>query len=260
LTAAAVHIRLVDYDIGPLLDGWEYQPGQIIVRKFTGKDGREKLQLRVDVGILQMNADGRPDGKRPMGYSSLHEYYQARLYQYVAAHEGSDEGFSLNPEDCSRLQLEALQYHQRAFCLLQLEDYAGVIRDAERNRAVFEFVRKHGPPELASALLQFLPQQIMVLTRARGSLALEVEDYSEAIRLVEEGIAQIESFSRDQDRSDPAEESGEVLWLQAWLDEIHSKRPLSKREKLERALHEAVKVEDYEKAAKVRDQLRKLKE
>jgi hypothetical protein len=249
----------VNYDIGPLLDGWEYKPGQVVVRRFMGKDGREKVQLRLDVGILQMNTEGRPDGKRPMGYTSLLEYYQARLYQHVAANEGSDAGFHLNPEDCSRLQLEALQFHQRAFCLLELRDYAGVIRDAERNGTVFDFAVKHGPAELATGLTQFRPQQIMLLTRARAGLALEVEDYSEAIRFVEEGIEQIEGCAREQERQE-GRQFGELLWLQAWLEEIKVKRPISKREKLERALAQAVEVEDYEEAARVRDQLRDLKE
>lgn len=82
-------IRRMDFDIGPLLESWEYQPGQIVARKFVGKDGKEKIQLRVDVGILQMNADGRPDGKRPMGCASLYDHYQVRLRQYVARHEGT---------------------------------------------------------------------------------------------------------------------------------------------------------------------------
>jgi protein-arginine kinase activator protein McsA len=37
------------------------------------------------------------------------------------------------------------------------------------------------------------------------------------------------------------------------------KRPLTRRERLERALREAVRTEDYERAAKVRDELRGLK-
>ena len=52
------------------------------------------------------------------------DYYRARLHKYVAAHDGSDEGFKLKAEDCMKLQLEALQYHHRYICLLQLEDYA----------------------------------------------------------------------------------------------------------------------------------------
>ena len=86
----------MEFDISRLLDEWEYQPGQVVVRRFKGKDGKDKIQLRVDLGLLQMNAEGRPDGKRPFGHPSLLEYYQARLHKYVAAHDGSDEGFKLN--------------------------------------------------------------------------------------------------------------------------------------------------------------------
>jgi len=47
--------------------------------------------------------------------------------------------------------------------------------------------------------------------------------------------------------------------FQAYLDTVRAKRPLSRREKLERALNDAITSEDYEKAAQVRDQLRNLK-
>ena len=88
---AAVYIfAVMDFDISDLLSSWEFQPGQVLVRRFTGQDGREKLQLRVDLGLLQMNMDGRPDGKRPHGYDSLFDYYQAKLHKHVAEHDGSD--------------------------------------------------------------------------------------------------------------------------------------------------------------------------
>jgi hypothetical protein len=57
----------MSFDISPLLEQWDYQPGQLVVRKFLGRDGVEKIQLRVDLGLLQMNAQGRPDGKHPHG-------------------------------------------------------------------------------------------------------------------------------------------------------------------------------------------------
>src|SRR3989454_12702024 len=160
----------MNFDIGHLLDQWEYQPGQVSVRKFKGKDGVERIQLRVDLGLLQMNTEGRPDGKRPFGHNSLFEHYQAKLYKYVGAHEGSDEGFTLAAEDCAKLQLEAIQYHHRYICLLQLEDYPGVIRDAERNLAVFVFVAKNAEGgEVAWALKQFRPQLLMILARPPGA-------------------------------------------------------------------------------------------
>jgi hypothetical protein len=255
-----VHIRPMDFDISHLLEHWEYQPGQVVVRKFKAKDGQEKIQLRVDLGLLQMNAEGRPDGKRPFGYTSLLEYHQARLYKHVAGHEGSDEGFSLKPEECAKLQLEALQYHHRYICLLQLEDYAGVIRDAERNLAVFDFVEKHAESDdLAWSLRQFQPQLLMILTRARGAQALKSDDYTQAFRLIDEGLEQIRAFYREHANTEAAEQSNEILSLEDWLEEVRARRPLSQRERLERALNDAVNSENYEKAAQVRDELKNLK-
>src|ERR1700756_4568284 len=137
----------MNFDISHLLESWDYQPGQVVVRKFTGNDGLEKIQLRVDLGLLQMNAEGRPDGKRPLGHPSLFDHYQARLYRHLADNEGNDAGFILKAEDCARLQLEWLQYHHRYICLLQLEDYDAVVRDTERNLAVFEFIQKYAETE-----------------------------------------------------------------------------------------------------------------
>ena len=250
----------MDCDISYLLNQWEYQPGQVVARRFRAKDGCEKIQLRLDLGLLQMNVEGRPDGKRPFGHSSLLDYYRARLLKYVAAHDGSDEGFKLKGEDCARLQLEALQYHHRYICLLQLEDYARVIRDAERNLAVFDFVSKHAEgEELAWSLQQFRAQLLMVLTRARAAQALETDDYETAVQHVEVGLEQIRAFCQEHARAEMAETSGELQSLENWLEEIRARRPLSPRERLERALHDAINSEDYERAAKVRDALRNLK-
>ncbi len=250
----------MDFDISRLLDDWEYHPGQVVVRRFQGRDGREKIQLRVDLGLLQMNAEGRPDGRRPYGHESLLHYHRARLHKYLAAHDGSPEGFRLKAEDCSKLQMEALQYHHRYICLLQLEDYAGVIRDAERNLDVFRFVEKHAESdEVAWSLKQFEPQLIMIMARARGSQALQTDDFEEAIRVVTEALEQIREFWRHHGSPENAEQGGEVLSLETWLEELRAKRPLTRREKLEQALHEAVNREDYERAARVRDELRSLK-
>ncbi len=249
----------MDLDISHLLEHWDYKPGQVVVRKFKARDGSEKIQLRVDLGLLQMNAEGRPDGKQPFGHPSLFEFYQSKLYKHLSENDGSDEGFKLKAEDCSKLQLESLQYHHRYICLLQLGDYTGVLRDTERNLTVFEFVGKHAETDdLAWSLRQFQPQLMMIQTRAQAMESLEAGDYAMAIAQVEEGVEGIRSFLREQSRMDLAEQSGEIQSLEAWLSEIRANRPLSAREKLEQALSEAVKREDYEKAARVRDALKSL--
>ena len=250
----------MDFDISELLDHWKYKPGQALVRRFKGNDGKEKIQLRVDLGLLQMNAEGRPDGRRPAGYESLLELCQSRLYRYVAEHGGSDDGFALSADDCSSLQLEAIQYHHRCVCLLQLEDYGGVIRDAERNLALFEFVSRHAKsPEDVGALQQFKPQLLMILTRARASQSLQTDDYDQAIQQIESGLERIRAHFRELDRPADAVQGVEIQSLESWLDEVRAKRPLSTRERLENALQKAVESENYEQAAQVRDALRNLK-
>ena len=229
------------------------------MRRFTGRDGQEKIQLRVDLGLLQMNVQGRPDGKRPMGHTSLFEYHEARLKKHTADH-GSDDGFVLKAEDCAKLQLEALQFHHRYICLLELQDYDGVVRDTRRNLAVFDFVSRYAESEeLAWALQQFRPQLLLIQVRAKASEKLAAKRYREAIQEIERGISEIRQFHSDHGRNE-LEHSGEVQYLENWIAEINSSRPLTRREKLELALHEAVRQENYEKAAEVRDKLRNLSE
>jgi hypothetical protein len=250
----------MSFDIGQLLDDWDYQPGQIVVRRFKARDGREKIQLRVDLGLLQMNAEGRPDGKRPLGHESLFEYHQSRLNKHREA-TGGDEGFVLKGEDCAKLQLEALQYHHRYICLLELQDYVAVVRDTRRNLGVFDFVARYSESdELAWALQQFRPQLLLIQVRAKAGERLANKNFPAALREIERALGEIRQFYAEHSRQDLADQSGEVQYLENWINEINTKRPLTKREKLELALHEAVRQENYEKAAEVRDALRNLKE
>jgi len=245
----------MSFDISHLLQQWDYQPGQAAVRRFTGRDGVEKIQLRLDLGVLQMNCEGRPDGKRPLGHASLYEYYLSKLDRHRAAN-GAENAFRLKSDDCAKLQFEALQYYQRHNCLWQLDDYAGVIRDTARNLAVCDFVQKYAETEeLSWALQQFRPQLLVMHTRATATDSLRANDYTAAFRQIEEGMERLKEFHRQ----DPVEHCGEYLSLKTWLDELRSQRPLSEREKLERDLNDAVNSENYEKAAQVRDALRSLK-
>ena len=250
----------MNFDISHLLEQWDYQPGQVVVRKFVGKDGLEKIQLRIDLGLLQMNAQGRPDGKRPFGHPTLFDFHLAKLEQYRATHDGSDEEFVLTGEDCAKLQLEAFQYHHRYVCLLQLEDYAGVVRDTTRNLKVFDFVEEYAESDdMAWSLQQFRAQVLMLQTRGAAAQFLENEEYATALKEIQAGIERIRQFYEEHSRHEQATQCPEISGLQHWFEEVERTRPLTKREQLERDLTDAVKREDYESAARVRDALKKLK-
>ncbi|HMJ89858.1 MAG TPA: UvrB/UvrC motif-containing protein, partial [Candidatus Acidoferrum sp.] len=98
----------------------------------------------------------------------------------------------------------------------------------------------------------------LIQTRARASEKLAARRYADAARFIDAGINALRQFFTECGRNDAIEQSQEVAYLENWKGEINSKRPLTRREKLELALHEAVRQENYEKAAEVRDALRKL--
>ncbi len=250
-------------DISNLLDRWDYRPGEVMVRKIKGKDRKPKLQLRVDLGILQMNLEGRPDGKRPNGFESFYEFLLSRLDEHVMAH-GTDDTFKLSPDACTRLHLEALQYHHRYICLLQLEEHQAVERDCLRNLGVFDFVARYASSgEMAWSLQQFRPQSLMILTRARATPLLRGKHPGKAIAEIESGIQMLNEFYTEMDRQDLRDHSLEIESLENWLNEVKSiptsRRKPSKREQLEQQLSEAVTNEDYERAARLRDQIRSLR-
>ena len=64
-------------DIGHILKKWAYD-AQNSIRKVIDSNGGEKIQVRVDQGafqgILQMELDGRPDGKRPHSHTFVFDY------------------------------------------------------------------------------------------------------------------------------------------------------------------------------------------
>lgn len=246
------------HDLTNFLSKWDYQPGELRVRRFKGRDGAQKIQLRVDLGVLQMEAEGRPDGKRPMGHESWFQFYQARLGEHIAEH-GDDTGFRLKAEDCQRLQQEAIQYYHRYICLFQLGDHVGVLRDTERNLEVFATLERYADaPEIAAALTVFKPQVLLMRTRAQGALALEADDPRGAIRAIEAGVEAIRGLFQDQDQPELAEQVTEVKMLESWLQELRPHLPLSRRERLESELNQAIAREDYEKAAELRDALKRL--
>ncbi len=64
-------------DITSILADWDFDPDELQVRLIAGDDGKEKIQMRVDLGVLQMELSGRPDGRKPHGFESLLDFYEA---------------------------------------------------------------------------------------------------------------------------------------------------------------------------------------
>ena len=103
-------------DIDHLLQEWPYEPGEISVRLIRASDGRDVLQMRVEMGILQLEVEHRPDAQRPGGADTYFDYLVG-----VATKEG--ESFVLTEEQCADADEEFMQFYQRRLCWLALKEY-----------------------------------------------------------------------------------------------------------------------------------------
>ena len=104
----------MDYDIGDLLSAWQFDPEEFHARQIKSKDGVEKIQIRIDMGILQLEMQGRPDGQQPHGHNSLLDYYEDMLQNHQQKCD-AEEHFSLEGEECEDLFQEAWKITPASF-------------------------------------------------------------------------------------------------------------------------------------------------
>jgi len=250
--------RMPSKDITPVLKGWDYESGTINVRKINGIDGTPKLQMRLDLGLLQMEMSGRPDGARPHGHESLLDYFEAQLAEHKKTN-GSDLGFHLSSEQCQSLREESLMYYQRYLSLFVLEEFAGVVRDTSRNLRLLDLCSKFAMEEQDKLVLeQYRPYITMMNARASAYLQLKSGRPAEALRTVESGLSSIKDFFERFGQEEAYGRSNEVRVLKRFAREIRRKLPVNPMDRLQRKLEKAVKKEAYEEAARLRDKITAL--
>jgi hypothetical protein len=243
-------------DIHHILETWRYDPSEdITVRLIEGDDGTPKIQMRVDMGVIQMNLDGHPAGEKTGRFDSWLEYYESARNEYESSRV--DDYFSLSSEDCSKLRREGVQYYYRYLSLLKLRDFTRVVRDTDRNMRLFAFVRKYAAKEVDKwSLDQFRPYVIMMNTRAKVSITLSDENektIDNALEYCDEGIGGILCFFNEYGLASEIENSVELSILKALKSELLQKKPESLDEKLQRAIQE----ERFEDAALLRDEMKR---
>lgn len=261
----------MDSDLTELLEEWPFQPGQINVRLIQGGDGEPRIQVRLDLGVLQMFVDGRPDGQRPQGFDSLLELHEARLDELRGVREleaglveeaegeqdSNDPELVLTQEDCRLIREEAVQYYHRYIALLVLEDYEGVARDTSRNLRALDLIAEHAESDDDRRLMEpNRPYIMMMRARALASLALKNDESKAAVQAIEDGIEALRRYFAD--RGEGFDESNEVSMLREMRDALAPKLPVSQKGELRQRLEAALASENYELAAILRDELRLL--
>ncbi len=261
-------------DIGHILESWPFDPEEeLIVRIIEGENG-PRLQMRVDLGVVQMRLDGSPSGESPEGFDSWFDHYLDRQRRQESS--GIDDFFTLGEEECAFLRREAVHYYYRYLCLMSLEDYDRVARDTDRNLRLFTFVKRYAVREIDRwSLDQYRPYVIMMNARARcarlvGGAGLEIgdagvespadgdagtnDDYGaihEALEIVDTGIAKIMDFHHEYGLDADMDGSIELSILKAIKNGLMRHLPPTLEEQLERALKE----QRFEDAAELRDRI-----
>lgn len=234
-------------NIDRILKDWEYRPGEVDARTARGADGREVVQLRIDLGVLQMEVDHRPDGTRPGGADTYYDFLMAAAIQ-----EGDD--FELTEDQCQEADREFVQFYQRRLCWLALRDYRRAVRDADHSLAFMDFCSKHSPgEEWTWSHEQYRPFIIFHRTQAAAMMALDDGGPERAIEQLNQGLERMQTFFEANDAADKFEDDELVSRLmqlrESVRDHFHVGRTLEER------LQEAIASEQYELAAQLRDQI-----
>ena len=244
--------RKTNQDIDEPLRGWPFKPGTAQARVVQAADGREVLQLRVDLGLLQLETSGRPDGATPHGFATYFDY----LRDQGQLARKRNRPFALNDEQCQEADREFVQYYHRRVCWLALRNYAQAVADADHTLAFMDFVREHSPnDEYTEAHEQYRGFVLFQRTQAAAALRVEADDPEGAIDEVRAGLDNMHTFFVQHEAEEQMDDDAMVQHLRKIEQSLREEHGIQAtlREQLDRA----VANEDYEAAAKLRDALRR---
>ncbi|HYW79148.1 MAG TPA: UvrB/UvrC motif-containing protein [Thermoguttaceae bacterium] len=235
------------HDIDHILNEWPHQSGVISARLVRAGDGREVVQMRVEMGVLQMEAEGRPDGEHPEGADT----YLDALIQLTF---GPDDAFELTEKQCFEVDREFMQFYHRRICWLALREFDRAIADADHTLALMDFAAEHASnSDWGLSHEQYRPFVLFHRTQAASLRALQGSGAESAIEEINHGLQSIhEVFAAAEAEEDFAEDElvGQLVELKESLrDEYHVGPTLAEQ------LAEAVANEEFERAAELRDQM-----
>lgn len=247
-------------DLEDLVADWDCPQGEVAARIVCGNDGDTFVQLRVDLGVLQMRVDGRPDGSRYHGLPSVLEYLQHEL------RAGRD---AISGEHWQALDRELTQLNYRRVAIASCaedalrrnaEDEAvshllRVLRDIDVCHAALELLEGEGRP--ASSHAHLGPTLIFNRARLLSQLRIVLHDFDGAIEAALDGAEALQALT-DELAAEPVDEDGPEHIGVVYLNELS--RQLRQQYDIELTLRErlelAIDGEDYELAEALHQELR----
>ncbi|MBN1852059.1 MAG: UvrB/UvrC motif-containing protein [Pirellulales bacterium] len=238
--------------IDHLLRDWPYRIGDVLARKVHGSNRRLVLQLRIDLGIMQLEMEGRPDGERPEGYATYYHYLRS-----ITRTEHED--FVLKPDQCLEIDREFVQFYYRRIAWLAVRDFQKAVADANHTLALMDLISAYASDEeWAMMHEQYRPFVLFHRTQAAALLELERSNPEQAIQVIDDGLGTIlETFS-EHDAEDTFDDDELVQRLRDMRQALQSHFEIGPS--LSEQLADAIASEQYELAAQLRDQIRVQKQ
>lgn len=247
-------------DIHSISDGWDFSPDEVRARFISALDGTTKVQLRLDLGILQMELDGRPDGTRPRGHRSLLDYFLAKERRCP----GGVYNEKLDADACSELQQECTQYYYRILAFSALSEWDRLQEDTEHNLELIDFAAEYAEDdETAWQFSQLFPYLSMMNARAKAELEMAAGHFGRALEIAHEAEKEIaeffkENYDAENEDGSPVPTPSELVSIRELAEQVEDRRPRSPDEDLREKLAKAIENENYELAAALRDQLKRI--
>lgn len=224
-------------NLSPLLTGFPFEPGRVKARLVQTEDGREVLQVRVELGLLQMECDGRPDGLE----------------------SAFGPGRSLaNAAGAAAGRLEVAQLEQRAVAFLAAGDPMRALRDTGSILDSLARLAEEAPPAEREWAESARFSVVVLRTRAMVAALVRAGRQREASGAIERGLELLRLEAERIGLDAEFDALTDVRALRTLRESLVPQLPPALRGELEARLEAAVRAENYELAAILRDELRRL--
>jgi len=235
-----------DDHLDDLLRNWEFDPNTLNVRMIKGDDDRDVIQMRVDMGVLQLETTGRPDGESAGDYETMLEHLQHRRLEKPDA--------ELTEDECGDVDREFMQFYHRRICWLRLGFYHRAVMDADHTLRLMDISTSMSPDEdWSQQHEQYRPFVIFHRTQADALGQLEEDTAEAAVMAINNGLTTMKQFFVKHDAVEHYDEDELVVRLVELRESLRTEYDVGKT--LKERLSEAVRQEQYELAAKLRDEL-----
>jgi hypothetical protein len=236
--------------IDHILKEWPFDPFAVNVRLIE-ENSRMILQMRVDMGILQLEADGRPDGVKPHGAKTYYEFLKRKAKQ-------NKDKFQLDEDHCVEIDREFVQFYHRRVCWLQLKQFDRAVQDADHTLGLMDFCKEFSADEeWTISHEQYRPFVLYHRTQAAALAFLHDDDSTDAAELaieeVNSGLERMQALFIEYDAEEQFEEDELVQRLIEFREGLRAKYNVDAT--LDERLAKAVADEDYELAAELRDMI-----